>query len=109
MKGIDIDEYLITQAKEISQKELAGKDELGRIEFECVDFMTEDGYFENITQQFDTILLLSITKWLHLNHGDEGLKNLFESLFNCLPSGGTLVVEPQEWENYVKAVKKNKM
>lgn len=51
----------------------------------------------------------SITKWLHLHHGDAGLLRLFQSLFDFLPSSGTLVVEPQEWENYKKAVGKNKL
>ena len=29
------------------------------------------------------------------------------NLFKMLPSGGTLVVEPQEWQNYKRAVSKN--
>lgn len=64
-------------------------------------------FFEGWRGRVDTILLLSITKWLHLNHGDGGLLTLFHALFDCLPSGGALVIEPQEWDNYRSAAKKN--
>ena len=57
---------------------------------------------------FDVILLLSITKWLHLHHGDAGLRRLFQRLANALPEGGMLIIEPQEQANYKAAVKKNK-
>lgn len=67
----------------------------------------QDSYiFEH--SAFDVILLLSITKWLHLHHGDVGLRKLFKRLANALPTGGLLVVEPQERDNYRAAVKKNK-
>lgn len=52
-------------------------------------------------------LQFSITKWLHLNSGDAGLVALFQSLYDSLPLQGILIVEPQEWDNYKRAVKKN--
>jgi 7SK snRNA methylphosphate capping enzyme len=45
---------------------------------------------------------------MHLHNGDAGLRRLFFSLFSLLPPGGVVVIEPQEWENYKSAVKKNK-
>lgn len=45
----------------------------------------------------------SITKWIHLNEGDEGIRKLFQRAFETLRTGGVLVVEPQEWETYAKA------
>lgn len=56
----------------------------------------------------DVILLLSITKWLHLNHGDVGLLSLFRALYDLLLPEGVLVIEPQEYLNYKKAVRKNR-
>lgn len=50
--------------------------------------------------EFDTILLLSVTKWIHLHEGDQGIRHLFESCFHWLSAGGHLVVEPQPWSSY---------
>ncbi|XP_066065213.1 7SK snRNA methylphosphate capping enzyme [Chamaea fasciata] len=52
--------------------------------------------------EFDVVLLLSLTKWVQLNWGDEGLKRLFRRAFRHLRPGGLLLLEPQPWESYRK-------
>ncbi|KAK4705780.1 7SK snRNA methylphosphate capping enzyme, partial [Phenoliferia sp. Uapishka_3] len=110
--GIDIDPILISRATQ-----LALDAQIPTCTFSEADFMTSSSTFfassslsgSPSEKPFDCILLLSITKWLHLHHGDAGLRNLFSALHSYLEkNGGTLVVEPQEWENYVKAANKNK-
>lgn len=108
--GIDLDNVLIEKAKEDYTKASCEESEpIGFCRFLCNDFM-EAGYWETFALRqgtYDTILLLSITKWLHLHHGDDGLVSLFRNLFAILRSDGTLVIEPQEWQNYKRAVSKN--
>ena len=45
---------------------------------------------------------MSVTKWIHLFHGDEGLQLVFKKLFELLASGGHLILEPQPWKSYHK-------
>ena len=45
----------------------------------------------------------SISKWIHLNRGDEGILTFFRRVHDVLPVGGTFVLEPQEWDTYAKA------
>lgn len=101
--GLDIDPILISRASA-----LAFEAEISDCTFSCADFMASPRDFfsaaslsgEPETARFDTILLLSITKWLHLHHGDDGMRALFAALHAYLAhEGGTLVVEPQEYEN----------
>lgn len=45
----------------------------------------------------------SLTKWIHLNDGDDGLLELFRRVNTVLRPGGIFILEPQEWETYAKA------
>lgn len=74
-------------------------------------FQTENYVLENdvllemVKPEFDVILALSITKWIHLNWGDDGIKRFFLRAFKHLHYGGRLIIEPQNFSSYAKRSK----
>jgi Bicoid-interacting protein 3 (Bin3) len=45
----------------------------------------------------------SISKWIHLNGGDDALMRFFQRVHSVLDTGGVFVLEPQTWDTYAKA------
>jgi len=70
--------------------------------FTCEDFAAS----QHTPQSLDTIMCLSVAKWVHLNQGDEGLKRLFGKVKEALVPGGWFVLEPQPWRSYQQARRK---
>jgi 7SK snRNA methylphosphate capping enzyme len=44
-----------------------------------------------------------VSKWIHLNGGDEGLIEFFTRVFTTLHPAGRFILEPQPWSSYAKA------
>jgi 7SK snRNA methylphosphate capping enzyme len=80
--------------------------------FENVCFREEDFAAEQETktasekESFDVVLMLSVTKWVHLHGGDSALKRFFTRARDCLRPGGVLVLEPQPSISYKRALRK---
>ena len=49
-----------------------------------------------------TLYSFSLSKWIHIHNGDEGLIRFFERVYAVLKSGGFFALEPQSWESYAK-------
>ncbi|XP_059634936.1 probable RNA methyltransferase At5g51130 [Cornus florida] len=79
---------------------LQGRDLFDIISFEKGNFVRSWRSPEN--KCYDTILCLSVTKWIHLNWGDDGLITLFANIWRLLQQGGILILEPQPWNSYSK-------
>jgi len=95
--GVDIDASLIGEARLATSKPAAGRQLNGRVRFRCRDLLRL-----KLRRKYDVVLLLSTSKWVHLQHGDEGLKQLFRRCKRWLCPGGVLVLEPQPWKAYKK-------
>ncbi|CAO3650289.1 unnamed protein product [Cunninghamella blakesleeana] len=63
---------------------------------------------DTIENQYDIILAFSITKWIQLHNGDEGIKLFFQKIYKSLNDGGILVLEPQNFATYGKRAKLSK-
>ncbi|KAF9165119.1 hypothetical protein BGX21_002492 [Mortierella sp. AD011] len=70
------------------------------IEFRIADWATEQGNEEANAGQWDVILGFSLTKWIHLHHGDAGMKEFFQKIYRSLAPGGIFLLEPQAYDTY---------
>ena len=67
--------------------------------------LESDELLELQKEEYDTIMALSVTKWVHFNWGDAGLKRFFKRVYKQLRPGGRFILEPQPWSSYKKKKK----
>ncbi|ORX93037.1 Bin3-domain-containing protein [Basidiobolus meristosporus CBS 931.73] len=107
--GVDIDETLITKswAHLKHQARLLNQDGVSHdnpplphnIQFRACNWVQDD---EECVSKYDVILCLSVTKWIHLNQGDGGIKQLFQKIHDSLSDDGVFILEPQPWSSYYR-------
>ncbi|KAK6103487.1 Bicoid-interacting protein 3 (Bin3) family protein [Brugia pahangi] len=77
--------------------------------FRCENYVLEkDELLDAVKEEYDVIMALSITKWIHLNWGDAGIKRFFKRVYRHLRPGGLFILEPQSFETYKKRSKLTK-
>lgn len=102
--GIDIDPALIARANETNKFR-------ENVLYICCDITDQSrdifkGYLEKQNKQrFDAVFCLSITMWIHLNHGDDGLMQFLDRMKRL---SQMLIIEPQPWRCYQRAVRRMK-
>jgi hypothetical protein len=64
--------------------------------------MPEESTELPIRGKYGVVLALSVTKWIQLNWGDEGLLKFFDRIKSVLSLGGMLILEPQPYSSYLK-------
>lgn len=104
--GVDIDSMLIKRATQANQyKE--------NVFYLCYNIMEYDDAENPIANhlkaqgnfQFDVVCCFSITMWIHLNNGDNGLQRFLDVMAQL---SEILVIEPQPWKCYQNAVRRMK-
>ena len=75
---------------------------LKKTRFLAADFVND----KTTLKKSDAIVCLSVTKWVHMNWGDAGVKALFRKVNQLLLPGGMFILEPQPWSSYRKVFKK---
>ncbi|KAH8414183.1 hypothetical protein KR222_011652 [Zaprionus bogoriensis] len=113
--GLDIDRSLVQDAQlvinnlkrcgNLSASAAAGAFPYN-VRFVHGNYVLEDDVLLEIERaQYDVILCLSVTKWIHLNFCDAGLKQAFRRMFLQLRPGGKLILEPQSFDTYKRRKK----
>jgi hypothetical protein len=102
--GVDIDEVLIGRAA----KKPVQLTEGDAVQFRHVDVMTSKFNKETAPllelakrstaeRKFDLVTCFSVTMWIHLNNGDDGLWKFLETVSDMAEH---LIIEPQTWKCY---------
>ncbi|KAM9968587.1 hypothetical protein ACTFIW_007737 [Dictyostelium discoideum] len=71
------------------------------ISFYCQNFLYTSKIVDK-QNSYDVITALSISKWIQLNWGDEGIKKFLIKTYSLLKDGGIFLFEPQPWKGYGK-------
>eukprot|EP01032_Pedospumella_encystans_P022635 gene22635-25643_t len=114
--GIDLDSSLI----DLAVAKYVSADNATPIAFAPINFMDSeaskvflDKYLIDLSSTlkkevvgFSMVCLFSITMWIHLNFGDDGLVDFLARSADLLTPLGSLVVEPQPWKCYKAADKR---
>uniref|UniRef100_A0A5S6R527 RNA methyltransferase n=1 Tax=Trichuris muris TaxID=70415 RepID=A0A5S6R527_TRIMR len=111
--GIDIDSYLVHLARKNLQEYgpivappiSARPDEdapyPNNVSFKQANYVLDsDAFLDQVRPEYDTIIAFSLTKWVHLNWGDDGLKRFFRRVYRNLKPGGRFLLEPQPFASY---------
>lgn len=104
--GIEIDPVLVSRSIESNIF-------TSNVCFKVADILSVDDRRNVITDylqqhnipRFHIVVALSITMWIHLNNGDDGLRNCLQYMSSI---ADFLLIEPQPWHCYQSAARRMK-
>ena len=71
------------------------------VKFTCSNYVLKsDDLLDLCKEEYDVILMLSVSKWIHLNFGDDSLRRCFQRVYRQLRMNGIFLLEPQPFESY---------
>jgi len=89
---------------DLNDEQLSVKDDTTNqlnIQFIAANYVLPNDQLLSTQQaEYDCILCLSLTKWVHLNFGDQALKRMFKRIYLQLNNNGMLILEPQPIWSY---------
>jgi len=102
--AVDVDETLI-------QRSIESNHHVDSIFYQSADIQSENCRQEVVGEflrnysadKFSFIFVSSVTMWIHLNCGDEGLRDFLQYVSSIAEY---LVIEPQHWKCYKTAVRR---
>jgi len=102
MLGIDLDPKLVERANKFSLS--------NTLEFKHLDILDcgvtkqLDEYLSSLGRaKFDLVTLFSVTMWIHINNGDQGLLELVRKVVDM---ARFVLLEPQPWKCYQTAARR---
>lgn len=76
-----------------------------------IKFLCDDVFTHLVSlsgqQSYQFISCMSVIKWIHLEHGDEKLIEIFKLIYHSLHPGGIFALEYQPWKSYKNARRKS--
>ncbi|EFQ87009.1 hypothetical protein P3342_008723 [Pyrenophora teres f. teres] len=97
--------YRIEPERRVSRNASTASARWPRVNFYSADWAVPTA--QDVAEDYHVILALSVIKWIHLEHADQGLIAFFAKCSASLRSGGHLIIELQGWDSYQKAVRPN--
>ena len=98
--------YRIEPDRRVSRNASTASARWPRVNFFSADWAVPTAR-DDVADDYHVILALSVIKWIHLEHADQGLITFFAKCSASLKPGGHLVIELQAWDSYQKAVRPN--
>lgn len=74
------------------------------VNFYCENFMFQKALLDT---KFEVIFCMSVTKWIHLQQGDQGILSFFRLVHRALYPDGVFILEFQHWKSYLNTRSKS--
>eukprot|EP00210_Caulerpa_lentillifera_P006769 g6468.t1 len=114
MIGIEIDATLVNQSRiycDQMKSQFRSSSKISK-SLRNTEFINQDilDFLKQQTEDcYDVVTCLSVAKWIHFHHGDEGMCDLFRQLWKILAPNGRLIFEPQSAKSYTQTIRKQDM